>query len=505
MRRERPPRRKPEQKQEQQSEQKPEEQKDSQEIRQEITEQQQEEATDRETPGQEDIFERRGFATGLSGILEILLQRIENFPSDEKNELVYILKTGLEALEEFNEQEIIRTIEEKIQNIEWMSDSDKQYILNLIIKEENGEKKLNREWFDNLKDYFEKLQKIEEGGRNWKEELDDIEDVKGFLYMSMSDDIVGDDTKKDLEASFQKVVSQKDPVFLKIWPGIAWAVGGGLAGGLLGGAPGAAVGGAVGFMKGGGPEIDISLRSPRLKVEPKELTAGEKLKRVKEVLESFLKGKETRTFEFSEEFFERLPEEIRQHKDDSEELKKFGIEKKGNKYEIHLNKEDIDRMLDRYFKATTDVAKLEIELGKIFKEAQDLFKRVQKETKDDPRLRELLTYQLRVANERLNELLLQGASKEELERVKKGLQENLLASIEKILDTYGNKKLDEKSKWKKIGELSKKMGKWSWENVIVPGVSLGITGFLLWGAVMAFYLPVLIADYTQKKAGDFMK
>lgn len=375
----------------------------------------------------------------LENYIEILTNRIFRHLDKEIQEEVgrerfkNILKESINVIGEyFDEEKFIEILEKKLNELN-ITDEERKQILGKIIETNNGRKSLNKYWQSTLEDIFRKSS--EKKGINFRNEIKDPQEIKGFLYLTTGDEKFKND--------FEKLLSQKEKFYFRLWP----------------------------------PYIGLNFKKLLPRPEP-GFNPSEFFQGVKSYIEDLQKGKDRITFWFEEDL---LPEELKDKSED--ELRQLGIEKKENVYEFYITQDKFKDLIDRWIGIYVEIIKDEIELNKILKETKDLYNNLIKNA--PPELKDVLRqYSILILGleERYKEMIEIGTSLEELNKIKENLivikneLERLKPDIEKYKATKDKTVLGKiKSKTR---DFFQKTG----------SIILASIGF--WGLAIGWFLPL---------------
>lgn len=422
----------------------------------------------------------------LSNTLEILIGssleeslRSFNFTQESIKNIHNSLKNQIqeyfEGKEYFDEQGFVNQLKSIIGNalnIALGEDQNNQResvieaIFNSIItKDNNGKIVLSENWRNNLIEFFRKSP--EKKGVNFRDQINDKDELRAWLYLCLSDE----SERKKFKEDFERALNQAEPIFYKLWP----------------------------------PSIANVFRTlvgsePRLK----EFTEGEFIKNVKAYLEDIAKGKNRITLFFNEDL---LPDELKGKTD--EDLRKLGVHKVNNEFEIYFDSERYVEILDTIRETYAAGLKEEIKIEKLLKEINDLFNELKRETPSEFKHRvnaygEMLTYYLMHYQKAKSE---DGLSGEDLNRLTKELDEfkKELNNLKNDIESYKSTK-DPNQKEIKFREIMTKSGRFLL-NAGKNFFSFAFSSIGLWSIALAWFLPLYLINvmYGQIEKGPFVK
>ncbi len=371
----------------------------------------------------------------LHAVLNLLFENENKKQTVEDTILKYVNGNNL-----FDEEEVIKFLEKEL--------SGDQEVLNKLVQEDNGKKTLKQ----SLKGILESYYRIspEKEGINFRDKLDTPELVRAYLYL-----VFPEDEKGPFKGDFERLLSQKEEFFFRLWP----------------------------------PKIGLKFRA-LLKGEFKgEFKPGEFNEEVRSYLEVLSKGKAQITL-----YFESLPDELKNKTE--KELQKLGIFKKDKNYEIYLRREQMEEIFARFIETAFVISKEETEIGKTLKNVIDLFKETRGKLKKMPEGFAVLAG--------IEGLL--GALKEKYETIaKEGGTENerkkLIESLDKLENFFNdiNRGIERNDR-----NILKKAADWLKYNgkgiLSLLGVSFG-----LWSLAIGLFIPMWIITEVYKKIEEKIK
>jgi len=400
-----------------------------------------------------EIFKRE---RRLENYLEILTRKAfaDLFTTEkgiDRKKFIEDLRSAIEnSGEYFNEGKIIEEIE-NFANIKIQDENLRSEFLKTIIEfDEEGNKKLSQIWRNSLEDYFRKSP--EKKGLNFRDQIKDSNELRAWLYLTIKDENI----KNQFRPDFEKALSQREIIYFRLWP----------------------------------PTIVNGLKYLVLgEAKPKGFEEGEFIKELQSYIEDLQKGKNRITFWFEENI---LPEELKNKSE--EELKNLGIEKIGNVYEFYITPDQISDFILNFVTLYTESIKEQSELTKLFQETKDLLNEVR--AKSPSELKQLLGMYgslLLGLEENFHNMLETGASKEELDKIKKSVEEvkKHLEEIKKDIETK-----------KPVLDIKSKVVKW-----LKDKGSLILGGIGLWGLAIGWFLPLWLISrmYKEIEGGPLMK
>lgn len=394
-------------------------------------------------PKQENLVQdfEQGF---LDELINDFLTRFD-LDEDIKEKTAKGLSDTILRLKNASERVLVETIVNVIRELEGVDDETKENILGAVIVEKDGEKHLS----DDLQSLFGNTITI---GRTVDRQNYEFRLEKGlsaeeaeiytraYVYLTLPDEKLQDPPaqwQKELEENIEQLLTQSRKNLLRrVRPGFA-----------------------------------AHLQSN---------------------LNFLFRGKNRVTLSFTESTFQSLPEEIKNN------YEQFGIIKEGNTYKIFLDQEKLMEVNRRRVNALKDIVVAREEVRRLFIEADELYKKAQKQFKDSPEILIGIDAQFKFIKQCLDEGKKKGFSETELENLKKTLKEGIIDPLRQMMGIAADQSLKPEEKQRKIKEIAGKVGKWFWENGKSFFSLLG-TGALLWGAVFALYLPVLIVSAATKE------
>jgi hypothetical protein len=365
--------------------------------------------------------------------------------------------------------QVIDAIRSTVQSFADLSDEQKTNLLNTIITQEAGEDKLKADWQEAIENYFESDMSIVRDAEGLAVDLEKdnktdeqlkqfIPYIKAYLRISVPEDEFNqleDSVKTSLNEAFENLISERR----QIKPESFWH---------------------------------------KVKTKPGYF-ASQWLKTFDELAQG-----EVLRMKFTERTLNNLPLNI-------QELirgGKLGVIQISHGFEIHISRKEMLILLKKFTEAQKGSIEAWQEIEKRLPLARGLKERIKAAFSGqieaememvqglDKQAQSVVEMMLKCAEEIIENGRKAGLTDDEWKIV-----EGILEEVQSIVKIREERKPDwQKSLLEKIQSGSKKLGKWIWENGKTLGVVLG-TGFLLWGAVFAFYLPVLIADYAEKKVG----
>ncbi len=305
-----------------------------------------------------------------------------------------------------------------------------------------------------------------------KERVELVEKAEVYIYLKLSLDKEGSEANKDILRELKPVFEQvRDRMGERFWlslmppirPRIDWRE------------------------KGVGRRTKLNLR-------PGNIDQNEFAEDFFGNYESLIENEDV-IFEFDQDVFKKLPDELKK-KIKEGELEENGIERKRkDRYWIIFRPKDRGRLLEEYFlsranKEDEGMIKTEIEIAKMFPQADKLFAELKRRFKKSPQLLALVRFELQNLKDAYDKAAEEGAD-DTKEAIKKSL-ENLIKVLEKSL------------KDKDESKVKGAIRKWFDEN---KGTILNLfgTSVLMWSAVFAFYLPVWIIEQGEAAARGAVK
>lgn len=372
-----------------------------------------------------------GFMIGLKNVMDILLNRV-GLEGEEKESLKKSIADAIKDKTEglFDEEKIISAIEDAVSSPRLDEDLKKRILDSLIEKDDEGNKNLKSDVLAELMPIFKK----EGRGLNYRDKITNVEEVKAYLYLLLPE---GESTP-ELKSAFERLVTEKS-----------------------------------------GARLAVNLFPPRLRRIP-TAAKDDFIKDLTGYLDNLRQGKNRITFYFDKSLVSgQISEEILSKED--------VIKKKGDTYEMYITPDKQLSIMNKLIRALVDVEKTRIDIAKLFPRADELLNRAKKKFKDSPEIIASIAFLLQELKKQYQDRQRAGASSEELNEIKKGIE-----SVIGMLDGV----VAEEKKEKAVNKIKD----WWKGNA---GTILGLlgTGLLMWGALLLFYIPVLIMSKAEKEVG----
>lgn len=409
----------------------------------------------------ENSLKKEGNLKELEKFLESLLRVVELSTSIMRKlkDLFLADLSALEDKEDLNETDVIRALEKTINEFSEITSEQKTAILNQLFVGEDNIKELQNKLWRRIESYLG--QKVESKNKYLERGLNEAETtdlMQAYAYIVLSPEelvAITEDERKKLTLSFQNLIGRREIVKKhNVW---SWF---------------------------------------KETLEEAEPTAFAQL--FIDSLYNVAEGKEEK-LRIKATSFAKLPDVIRK------DPNRFGLQKvtDGN-YEIAVTLKLVLDALEKYAKIQRHDIETWDKIAKVYPPARGLWAtiggmftgEVEQERETDKQARLGTELLLKVAEQIVKEAGEAGLSGENLERVK-----HIVDEVNEIVKIRQEKKPG----WDlKIKDKFQGTGKWILENGKAFFGLLG-TGALLWGAVFAFYLPVLITDYAEKTVAKLIK
>jgi len=391
----------------------------------------------------------------LENYLEILTRKAfaDLFTAEksiDRKEFIKDLRSAIENTGEyFDEIKVIEGIESFVRSKIEDENLRNEVLKTIIETDKNGNKRLNEEWRDSLEDYFRRS--LEKKGINFRDQIKDSNELRAWLYLTIKDENI----KNQFRHDFERALSQREIIYFRLWS----------------------------------PTIVNGLKYLILgEAKPKGFKEGEFVKELQSYIEDLQKGKNRITFWFDENI---LPEELKNRNET--ELKNLGIEKRDNVYEFYITPDQIADLILNLVTGYTESIKEQTELAKLFQNVKDTLKDLEKKVPRELKSMLGMYGSLIIGlEERYFDMLESGASKEELDKIKKSLEE-----INKSLEEM---KKDVEAKKPSL-EIKSKTSKWLKEKG-----SLILSGIGLWGLAIGWFLPLWLISkmYSEIEKGSLI-
>lgn len=317
---------------------------------------------------------------------------------------------------------------------------------------EEDKKEQFREKIKNiLKEYFRKSP--EKKGINFRDKIEDPQEVRAWLYL-----VLPEEERKQFEGDFKKAITAKEPIYFRLWP----------------------------------PPIRNAFRYFIGKEEPVGYKPGEFQEDLTDYIEDIKEGKHRITLVFDEN---NLPENLKNKSEN--ELKNLGIHKVDGEYEIYITPKEMQHILIELAGTPLERGLQEIEIGKQLMRIKELFKKCKFLTKTPEGNSLYLMYGslIKAAEEQFRYIMEEGASEEELGKLKNTL-DKIEKSLNEILGTYNKEKNKEFALKKAISK--------GWEWLKTGGQWVFLT-LGLWGLLFAWFLPLWLIKKMDDQLKDYFK
>lgn len=224
------------------------------------------------------------------------------------------------------------------------------------------------------------------------------------------------------------------------------------------------------------------------------LNPGSFFRDSKEAFEDFQRGKHRLSFQFKRDI---LPDEFKTNgQPDKNKLEDAGIQETADGYEFYITRDKLAEMLDKWASTYIEMVRGEAEIDDLFRETKELYRYLLKnsppEIKNSLRMIGSL---IKGLEERYRDAIEFGASREELDKIKDGLNKckQFLEELKPEIEQYQQKK--DQAILAKIGDRT--------TNFLKDKGPLILTAIGLWGLAIGWFLPLWLIvkmDEEIKKA-----
>lgn len=313
-----------------------------------------------------------------------------------------------------------------------IDNNKKQEILDKLITKKGDKKVLKEDVSEHLRIIFRNSP--EKKGENFPNPIEDPKELRAWLYYATNDE--------RFRRDFEEMIRQKESSFLK-----------------------------------------------RL------LNPGSFFRNSQEAFEDFLRGKHIVSFPFEKKI---LPDEFKTNgQPDKNKLEEKGIQETADGYVFYITRDKLAEMLDKWSSTYIEMVRGESEIDDLFRETKELYRYLLKNSPSEIKnsLR-MIGSLIKGLEERYRDAIDFGVSKEELDKIKDGLNKckQFLEELKPEIEQYQQKKDKEilSTIGRKIKDFLKDKG------------SLILSTIGLWWIAIGWFLPLWLIVEMDKKIGSFL-